>query len=332
MFLNSLLTGGLTLTIFRKGADFMDRFKGKVGGLQAYTITEQNFFEVTGNEPPYCVKGANGERRLYAVCPLCDNPIQIIGLYKDTPEAGRKPYGRHNKGTIPHLAQYDEGEYLDCPYANPNRKTLSKYRRPESKIGRQIYDLLREQFDRVIYLLKKDTGIFISEATAAYMLKEYLGDRGYLYRVATLYNLPWSFAFGTLPKKLYGRKIIQGSELHKALHEHCPDVIFIGESKDEYVQVKPRGKRNLGLYYAFYNFRQHQGSDTDDSENIVETVDFVVYRSQGVRKILTEIYKKTITINPDYFMNLVCLAEEKAYRNETLLNLANLRMQGFKTE
>ncbi|MCS5465580.1 hypothetical protein NWO25_19660 [Enterococcus lactis] len=58
----------------------------------------------------------------YAICPECDNPIQIIGLYKETQESGRKPYGKHHKGTIPYLAKYSEEDYLECPFSNSKWK------------------------------------------------------------------------------------------------------------------------------------------------------------------------------------------------------------------
>ena len=55
-----------------------------------------------------------------AVCPACDNPIQIIGLFKREEEVKRKPYGRHTTIDLPGLTVYSEEDYLNCPYHNPN--------------------------------------------------------------------------------------------------------------------------------------------------------------------------------------------------------------------
>ncbi len=83
----------------------MDQFKLKVGVAPAYQITRKNFEEQTLKKTPYVQKERNRISN-YAVCPKCDNPIQIVGLQKNTSEAGRKPYGRHNKGSIANLATY----------------------------------------------------------------------------------------------------------------------------------------------------------------------------------------------------------------------------------
>ena len=130
----------------------MDRFKEKPG--IARILTEENYLKVTGKVKPYCK--LDDDSGNYAVCSACDNPMQIIGLFKSTSEAGRKPYGRHNKGDVPELAGYNEDDYLDCPYSNPMWKKTGTYRRPNNLIALRTLALLKSQFDRVIFLLSKD--------------------------------------------------------------------------------------------------------------------------------------------------------------------------------
>ena len=301
----------------------MNRFKKCVGDFRSHEINEHNFQNVTGNIPPYVKQCPNEEQIRYAVCPACDNPIEIIGLYKNTLESGRQPYGRHHDGTILNLAEYDEAEYYDCPYSKPGKNNKTKYRRPESKISGQIYELLRMQFDRVIFLLGKSADMKISNETAGRMLAEYLGDKGYCYRNATMHNLPWSFALAALPKKLFGRKIVRGSEFHKEMEVRCPDVRFDGEPNSKYVQLKYNGLHDAELFYNFYNLRQTHKTEGCDTEAITESIDFVAYRSRNSEGNVETAYKKTIRIEPEYFMNLVLLPDEKAKRNEQLLTIAN---------
>ena len=61
----------------------------------------------------------NGHEKYFAVCPICDNLIQIIGQYKHEEGERRKPFGKHYKGNIAELANYDEDAYRRCPYHNP---------------------------------------------------------------------------------------------------------------------------------------------------------------------------------------------------------------------
>ena len=88
----------------------MDVFKTKPGIPESLHILEETFTNATNKQVPYYTEGEHGRNaRCFAVCPLCDNPIQIIGLYKAHDE-GRKPYGRHYPKDILDLANYDEEE------------------------------------------------------------------------------------------------------------------------------------------------------------------------------------------------------------------------------
>lgn len=298
----------------------MDRFKAKTGLSRAYPISDTAFLEATGKRPPYQQTRPDGSEALYAVCPACDNPIQIIGLFKNTPEAGRRPYGRHHSRTVPRLAVYDEQEYLDCPYSDPNHHTAGRYRRPQSKIAQQTLTLLREQFDRVIYFLSKEMGLSISRATAAAMLKAYLANEGWRYRVATLYNLPWVFGEVSPALPLFGRKILRGSALHLALAEGCPDVRFAGAPDGRYLQVKNAEGAYLDIYYVFLAHRWHRDSTKQDGERLEETIDFWVYR--GSAPDIRTIFRKTILIQPERFLDLIHTPPEQAHRDPVLLAMA----------
>lgn len=55
----------------------------------------------TGGVAPWRRDGDKGPS-YYAVCPLCDNPIQIVGLFRRQEESrSRRPYGRHHRGDVP---------------------------------------------------------------------------------------------------------------------------------------------------------------------------------------------------------------------------------------
>lgn len=97
----------------------MDVFKTKPGISESIPIDEENFTEKTKKQESfYKTKGNDNIYR--AICPICDNPIQIIGLYKKEEECDVKLYGRHHKGDVKGLARYDQTCYENCPYSNPD--------------------------------------------------------------------------------------------------------------------------------------------------------------------------------------------------------------------
>ncbi len=281
----------------------MDCFKTKPQIEKIYSISDNNY---------------------YAVCPECDNPIQIIGLFKNTVEAGKKPYGRHNKGSIPNLAKYCEDDYLMCSYSKTIWKksfTVPNKRSHNSEIAKRNLALMKAQFDRVIYLLSKDIDIDISYDLAREMLISYIADEGWLYRTATMNNLPWTLLETCCAIKLFGRKILRNSDLHKALQKKCDNLRFEGEENNKYVKVLNRTKTDfIDLSFIFCNHKK-----TLVEGRLVETIVFSV--SQGNAPNIVEIYKKKIEINTSYFLNhiveLVALADEKSNRNYNYLNIAN---------
>ena len=130
----------------------MDIYKLRPGLQPVHKINKDKFEADTGKRAPWYQR--EGDKIVqFAVCPACDNPIRIVALY-ERHEKSPKPYGKHTPKHIVGLATYDQAAYDECPYACPNREFDRERRRPESDPrGKDILQLLREQFDRVIYLI-----------------------------------------------------------------------------------------------------------------------------------------------------------------------------------
>ena len=112
----------------------MDGYKLKPGLQPIHRISKEQFENDTNKQWPwYQEKGT--ETVQYAVCPACDNPIRLVALYKRY-ENSPSPHGRHSPESIQGIADYDQGEYDNCPYANPGMKLEKKYaqRGKESKV------------------------------------------------------------------------------------------------------------------------------------------------------------------------------------------------------
>ena len=94
----------------------MHRFKLKQGNEKSYEITKENFEQMTGRRKPYVETGADGITRYFGICPACDNPIQLIGLYKELKNTDN-PYGKHYKKDAA-IAIHNEQAYQFCPYSS----------------------------------------------------------------------------------------------------------------------------------------------------------------------------------------------------------------------
>lgn len=111
----------------------MDVYKTRVDQTTSTKITVANFERDTLQNAPYYQPGSSGGAMShFAVCPACDNPIQIIGLYKKL-EHTPNPYGRHHPRAVADLAKYDQVSYEFCPYSNPDKQPDKSVRRASSQ-------------------------------------------------------------------------------------------------------------------------------------------------------------------------------------------------------
>ncbi|WP_208423016.1 hypothetical protein [Latilactobacillus fragifolii] len=291
----------------------MDIFKLKTGINPAYKITKVNFEEKTLKEEPYVQKQVNTVS-YYAVCPKCDNPIQIVGLQKNTSESGRKPYGRHNKGDVIGLAPYSEIDYLECPFSNPSWVKKPGKRSPKSPLANRTLRAMRDYFDCVIKLLEERTGLRFSRNLAKQMLESYLLDEGWLYRQATLNNIPWILGESSPAIPLFGRYLYKDSALSQAIHTKCTDIALEPAAYSaDLVQIRNKPGQFIRLEFIFCNHQQ-----TIKGESMQETIDFWVFSKNNAGHVDT-IFRKTIPIEANDLVNLI---QESEHRNIQLLAIA----------
>lgn len=293
----------------------MNVFKTEPGKNERILITEENYAKATQKHKKYCVHGKDGKIRYYAVCPICDNPIQIIGLYKKHDE-GNHPYGKHHKGNVKKLADYNEEDYLNCPYSKPSLQK-SKIKRPDgSKTSMALYNLLRDQYDRIIYILSKTTGIKISYAFSEGLLRNYAINQGWMYYDSTYDNLPYMLLYAESAYHLTNRLIEKNSEIFNAISKSCDD-IELEKINDQYYKIIPK-KSNRFIELTFY-LTQHKF--TVEDENLKESYLMVVRYNNKT------ILEHKLEVNPDFLRNLINLPVERSYRNEHYLEIAKKILQ-----
>lgn len=265
----------------------------------------------------------------YAVCPLCDNPIQLVGLFKETLEAGRKPYGRHHKGSISTLAEYSEDHYFSCPYSNPSwSKQKSKRLRNPERAARFKKQLL-EQFDRAIYVLQQELPIYTSFRTAQRMLEWYMDDEAWDYYDSREDNLPWMLAYTQPGLDLYGRLIRTDSKLYRAIKEKCPEAALEPVEKagwgttGDYAKITSATRSFLELGYCFYGHEFRKGENEEHLDEVI-TLNVFVGRPPDTKDIFTETY----LIDPNKFIYTCQKSEDELPRNQKLLDMAKTIITG----
>ncbi|KHT25960.1 hypothetical protein [Pectobacterium brasiliense] len=284
----------------------MDVFKISVDTQQVQKITQENFDLATKKQAPW-YQPINGHQGWFAVCPACDNPIQIIGMLERD-----SPYGKHFFPTsgavfVPLKGRVDKEEYEWCPYASKNKHlTKDELRAAGSELAVLIKQTLIDQFDRVIYLLEKGIGMKISFTLAKQMLEDYRQAEGWRYRGATRQNLPWVFAYMMQAKRLRGR-IFSDAEFTEKLFAKRPDLTCNANGQ---IDVKD-DKKFCDLSFSFIRHRRHV-----DQHTLSESIEFNIANSKQ-----ETVCKREIVFEHDHFLKLIN-SKNEAHRRMNLVALA----------
>lgn len=285
----------------------MDVFKTKVGSLDHIPITKENFEEATGRKPPYLAARGHGKESYFAVCPECDNPIQLVALYKA--DSVVNPYGRHHKGSIPDLAEYDPNGYLNCPYSNPDWSSSTVRRSPGSKQGAALRRLMKDQFDRIVYIWNQTAPLYMSKKLAEEELRRWQANEGWRNYNASYGNLAYNLLYARQAISIIYRWIRTDSKVYEALRD-LPD-IELETINAAYAKIVPKKGRFVDLS-AFLGFHKPK---TDDSDH-EETFTFVVNHGDDT------ICEEEIVVRQDFLENLIHAGNEDK-RNQELLDIAD---------
>lgn len=105
----------------------MDVYKLRIEDTESKIIDKEGFEAETFRRDPWYQPGSAGKLAQFAVCPACDNPVQLVGLYELPPNV-KNPFGKHATKSIRGIAPFDSEARNDCPYFKPrqHKKTERK--------------------------------------------------------------------------------------------------------------------------------------------------------------------------------------------------------------
>ena len=289
-------------------------FKVSAGHVPAHTITKENVEDLLGRRAPWFRQGQlRGDDRHFAVCPYCDNPIQLKGLYKQQ-ENSPRPYGSHTGNVIDGFP-FDALDLEFCPYKLKSHAHSKAQRRQTGPVAMQLIDTAISEFDRIVLILRDDFEFCFSDAFAGQMLDQWLDSEAYLYTGAHLRNLPWMVAYFAPAMNLFGQLVATNAELTTKIREKVPQA-----------KIPDSGRLDKGSSWYALNLQcLHHKVMVDEADGTL--VESLTLRVQDFTKTNEAtnapiIYRKQIVFNPERFEALIHTPPERARRNEILLRLA----------
>lgn len=288
-------------------------FKVRAGRISAHTITKENVEDLLGRRPPWFRQGKLREDdRHFAVCPYCDNPIQLKGLYKRL-DSSPRPYGSHTGNAIDGF-HFNALDLEFCPYKLTNHAHGKEQRREMGPVAMQLIDIAISEFDRIVLILRDDFGFCFSDAFAGKMLDQWFDSEAYLYIGAHLRNLPWMIAYFAPAMNLYGQPVGQNSELVALISKMVP------QAKISEAGRLDKGKSWYSLDLQCLRHKVEAEADGTLTESLTLRVQDFTMTNEASNA--PTVYKKQIVFNPERFEALIHTQPERAHRNEGLLKLA----------
>lgn len=165
-------------------------------------LTEDRYNQITRREYPYVRTGSDGKPRHYALCPECQNPVQLVNRSVSSTESTTL-YAKHFKISLEGLANYDQDAYDDCQLANPHRLDAKTRRKPGNKTNK-IKVIFSKYIDIVVNYAESMTGIKLSDTIIEQMISDFCKSKGHEYRAVSEHNIPLAFVYMTEAKSFYG--------------------------------------------------------------------------------------------------------------------------------
>lgn len=296
----------------------MNSFRLNVDNSEVYKITLENLEKYTYRQKPW-LQQYEGVESWFAVCPGCNNPVQIVGLLSKKLNS----YGKHFipktdfKHKINGVVNIDE---MHCCiyYSGQTGGDVGK-RPPDDPYARLTYDIVVNNFDRVIYYLNKVIGIKISQALAEEMLLSYISASGWQSYKATLENIPFVMANCQPARGLIGRVIINSelkTSLIEAFKSNGLDVSF---SENNQIINTSSPQKFINIQFVVINHNRKVINN-----NLQETVELCIFYQHGKTRI--DLHRQIIKFDYDFFRNLLHNSHDK-YRNHELLKIAKNLMK-----
>lgn len=288
------------------------RFKLRAEDRISFEITEDEVEARIARNRPWFVDGSERNKdQYYAVCPWCDNPIRLKALYRDN--AGKRPYGSHAGKSQPGVGRFDLSRQLACPY-RLKRQPSKDDRREPCEADAALIAFVREEFDRIVFTLRRDLGVSFSDNMASRMLQSWHDNSGHLYRHVNYRNLPWMIPYMAKSLELYKQKGFS-------------DAIKSGISnKVSSAEFDEAGRlRSTEPWLSLTLQSLHHRIQRNTDETITESMKIWVkdYTRTNNPASAPLIFEAVVTFDHDRFERLIATPPERARRDHRLLEIAS---------
>lgn len=242
---------------------------------QALELSVDEFEKQTCHEYPYYRAKKNKRLSLFAVCPECGNPIQIVNMYGEEmmQNVTRKVtlYGKHTGRSVEGFLDWNEAEMKNCSLYNPSSLGNTEIR-TKTEESEEIKEIIENNWRKIKQDIRSIVGVNLLNTVMEHMYEVFMESHAYSYKAVNKYNIPYA--------------ILRYQEAISICHTFLFDSSMSANVKDKinnnskYFEIlgkkikrKVSGNYNLGIYLTKYQKKEHK-----------QYIHMVVYEVDGNRK------------------------------------------------
>ena len=171
----------------------MDVFAIEKG--KALKLSVDEFEKQTCHDYPYYRTNKDKRLSLYALCPECGNPIQIVNMYGEEmmQNVTHKVtlYGKHTGRAVEGFPYWNEAEMKNCSLYKPSPLGNTEIR-TKTKESEEIKEIIEKNWRRIKQDIRGIVGVNIPNSVMEHMYEVFMESHAYSYKAVNKYNIPYA--------------------------------------------------------------------------------------------------------------------------------------------
>jgi hypothetical protein len=223
-----------------------------------FELSADKFEELTGKLYPYYRSQSKKNKKLslYAICPECGNPIQIVNMYGAEMMQNKthriKLYAKHTRRAVKDFPYWDEEKKLACPLYKPSRLG-NRAVREDNEYSEEIRKIIENNKKKIKKDIRNIVGLNITNKEMDQMYDVFMDAHAYSYRAVNKYNIPYSMLRYQAAIPIYGIYLMNSAmgEIVRERIEHNSEYFEI--SKRQIVKKKTESEYcYINMYFTRY--------------------------------------------------------------------------------
>lgn len=236
----------------------MDVFAIEKG--KALKLSVDEFEKQTCHDYPYYRTNKDKRLSLYAICPECGNPIQIVNMYGEEmmQNVTHKVtlYGKHTGRAVEGFPYWNEAEMKNCSLYKPSPLGNTEIR-TKTKESEEIKEIIEKNWRRIKQDIRGIVGVNIPNSVMEHMYEVFMESHAYSYKAVNKYNIPYAMLRYQETISIY-HTFLFDSPMSKIVKEKINNNSKYFEILDKEINRKVSGGYNLGIYLTKYQKKEHK--------------------------------------------------------------------------